>query len=130
MPDPLLREDAAADSRSIDCAMTNAGEDKKWKGPFPWTSDLRRHNRDIFGNSSFRRNQEQAINATLAGKDVFLLMPTGGGGVCTRECDACPADAFTCFGARVPEMHAGAKPLEAYWRLFQQMTIQMSSNRW
>lgn len=46
---------------------------------FPWSGDLLRAFKDRFRLEGFRRNQLEAINATLDGKDAFVLMPTGGG---------------------------------------------------
>lgn len=46
---------------------------------FGWSQDVRRALKDRFRMSGFRHNQLEAINATLAGDDAFVLMPTGGG---------------------------------------------------
>ncbi|KAK8873040.1 RecQ family ATP-dependent DNA helicase [Apiospora arundinis] len=46
---------------------------------FPWSPEVKRALKDRFRMSGFRHNQLEAINATLAGKDAFILMPTGGG---------------------------------------------------
>lgn len=44
-----------------------------------WSHEVQSAMRDIFKIHSFRTNQLEAINATLSGKDTFILMPTGGG---------------------------------------------------
>ncbi|KAL7787532.1 hypothetical protein V8C37DRAFT_390204 [Trichoderma ceciliae] len=44
-----------------------------------WSADVLKILKDRFRMKGFRHNQLEAINATLAGEDAFVLMPTGGG---------------------------------------------------
>ncbi|KAI0021570.1 hypothetical protein F4780DRAFT_284127 [Xylariomycetidae sp. FL0641] len=61
--------------QSSSSSITIAPELKK----FPWYKDVKRALKDRFRMTGFRTNQLEAINATLAGNDAFILMPTGGG---------------------------------------------------
>lgn len=45
----------------------------------PWSMDVKNVLKDRFQLRGFRMNQLEAIDATLGGKDTFVLMPTGGG---------------------------------------------------
>ncbi len=44
-----------------------------------WSEDVKKVLKECFRLRGFRSNQLEAINATLGGKDAFVLMPTGGG---------------------------------------------------
>jgi len=46
---------------------------------FPWSREVEQHLKDSFQLSKFRALQLRAINLTLAGRDLFLVMPTGRG---------------------------------------------------
>ncbi|PRT55991.1 ATP-dependent helicase SGS1 [Wickerhamiella sorbophila] len=45
----------------------------------PWHDELMKLLRAKFGLVGFRQNQLEAIDATISGRDVVVLMPTGGG---------------------------------------------------
>lgn len=46
---------------------------------FPWYKEMMSKLRTIFKIEDFRSHQKSAINATMLGVDLLLVMPTGGG---------------------------------------------------
>jgi ATP-dependent DNA helicase Q1 len=46
---------------------------------FPWGGKMMSVLRDVFRIQDFRSHQKVAVNATMSGLDLILIMPTGGG---------------------------------------------------
>lgn len=53
------------------------------------TKDIFKENRRIFGHHSFRSGQQVVIEHAVQGRDVFVLMPTGGGKSLCYQLPAC-----------------------------------------
>lgn len=64
-------------TKALSAAQENELERKNFS--FPWSNEVKATLKTRFKLRGFRENQVEAINATLAGKDTFVLMPTGGG---------------------------------------------------
>ena len=65
---------------ALSSAASSAAAVSEWTSTaFRWTPLLFSQNKATFGNRSFRPMQREIMNAALSGRDVFVLMPTGGG---------------------------------------------------
>nr|XP_057924779.1 ATP-dependent DNA helicase Q1 isoform X1 [Doryrhamphus excisus] len=62
---------------------------------FAWSPDVTRQLTESFQLSKFRPLQLRAINLTMAGKDLFLVMPTGRGKSLCYQLPAICSDGFT-----------------------------------
>ena len=67
------------DSSNITSMYNNTSSAQVSFQPGQHTLDVNHENRRIFGHPGFRPGQKQVIENAMQGRDVFVLMPTGGG---------------------------------------------------
>ncbi|NWT04565.1 RECQ1 helicase, partial [Mionectes macconnelli] len=65
------------------------------KKDFPWYEEIKTALQCKFKLQEFRSLQLETVNATMAGKDIFLVMPTGGGKSLCYQLPAVCSDGFT-----------------------------------
>ncbi|XP_040886471.1 ATP-dependent DNA helicase Q1 isoform X2 [Toxotes jaculatrix] len=62
---------------------------------FPWSKEVKKHLKTSFHLSTFRPLQLRAINLTMSGQDLFLVMPTGRGKSLCYQLPAVCSGGFT-----------------------------------
>ncbi|XP_040823545.1 ATP-dependent DNA helicase Q1 [Ochotona curzoniae] len=65
------------------------------KEDFPWSRKVKDTLQNVFKLQKFRQLQLETINVTMAGKEIFLVMPTGGGKSLCYQLPALCSDGFT-----------------------------------
>ncbi|XP_018425823.1 PREDICTED: ATP-dependent DNA helicase Q1 [Nanorana parkeri] len=66
-------------SEDAEAGTSSESKDDWNKEDFAWSQRVSEELHNSFQLDTFRNLQLETINATMAGKDVFLIMPTGGG---------------------------------------------------
>uniref|UniRef100_A0A3Q3W5D9 ATP-dependent DNA helicase n=1 Tax=Mola mola TaxID=94237 RepID=A0A3Q3W5D9_MOLML len=67
----------------------------KYVVDFPWSKEVEQLLKDLFHLSEFRALQLRAVNLTLSGRDLFLVMPTGRGKSLCYQLPAVCSKGFT-----------------------------------
>ncbi|XP_042259041.1 ATP-dependent DNA helicase Q1 [Thunnus maccoyii] len=87
---------SSSSKASGDVPVMSKQEMQRYDGAdFPWSGDVKQHLKDSFQLSKFRPLQLRAINLTLAGRDLFLVMPTGRGKSLCYQLPAVCSKGFT-----------------------------------
>ena len=77
---PIDRVIPVTPLRALNILSQTDNSDSEYAGfKFAWSGKVQEALKSVFKLPSFRKNQLEAINAVMAKRDVFVLMPTGGG---------------------------------------------------
>jgi len=87
-------------NRVDNCLPSSSSERNKngqdWsKKNFPWSEKVENAREEVFKIKAFRPLQLECINATMAGNDCILIMPTGGGKSLCFQLPAVISDGIT-----------------------------------
>ncbi|XP_006121339.2 ATP-dependent DNA helicase Q1 [Pelodiscus sinensis] len=83
------------DSKAEESEEAETSSEAWKKKEFPWREKIKAVLRNSFKLQKFRSLQLETINATMAGKDIFLVMPTGGGKSLCYQLPAACSEGFT-----------------------------------
>ncbi|XP_074639274.1 ATP-dependent DNA helicase Q1-like [Acropora palmata] len=71
---------SGAVDNSLPSTSAKKEDNQNWSvRTFPWSEKIEKAREDIFKIKKFRPLQLECMNASMAGKDCILIMPTGGG---------------------------------------------------
>ena len=92
----LSHVDVSHLSRSSTLPATDPGSAAYWNNDKMESARIAsKVRKKLFGHVEWRQNQLGIINATMAGRDVFVLMPTGGGKSLTYQLPGCCSNGLT-----------------------------------
>ncbi|KAG6939587.1 RecQ like helicase [Chelydra serpentina] len=83
------------DSEAGESEETETSAEAWNKKDFPWCEKIKAALCNSFKLQKFRSLQLETLNATMAGKDIFLVMPTGGGKSLCYQLPAVCSEGFT-----------------------------------
>ncbi|XP_035530569.1 ATP-dependent DNA helicase Q1-like [Morone saxatilis] len=86
---------SSSKSSRADAVMSKQEMQRYDSTDFPWSKEVEQHLKDSFHLSKFRPLQLRAVNLTLSGKDLFLVMPTGRGKSLCYQLPAVCSKGFT-----------------------------------
>uniref|UniRef100_A0A6Q2WRP1 ATP-dependent DNA helicase n=1 Tax=Esox lucius TaxID=8010 RepID=A0A6Q2WRP1_ESOLU len=81
--------------RKLEDACESAQTAGSSSADFPWSKELEQNLKNTFQLSKFRPLQQKAVNLSMSGKDLFLVMPTGRGKSLCYQLPAVCSEGFT-----------------------------------